>query len=59
MFDAITTVAAAPIGAHAISADAIDDGAAAFYTAFGFIPLLRRPHTLYLPLTTASSLLRP
>lgn len=56
LFDAIRTVATAPIGAHAIFADAIDDRAAAFYAAFGFIPLIRRPHTLYLPVATASRL---
>ena len=59
LFDAIKTVATAPIGAHAIFADAIDDGAAAFYAAFGFAPLVQRPRTLYLPITTALSLLSP
>ncbi|HEY1943184.1 MAG TPA: GNAT family N-acetyltransferase [Roseiarcus sp.] len=53
LFDAIKTVATAPIGAHAIFADAIDDKAAAFYAAFGFTPLIRRPHTLYLPMSAA------
>ena len=57
LFDAIRTVATAPIGAHAIFADAIDDTAAAFYEAFGFTPLVQRPHTLYLPVATASRLL--
>ena len=57
LFDAIRTVATAPIGAHAIFADAIDDKAAAFYAAFGFISLIRKPHTLYLPVATASRLL--
>ena len=56
MFDAIKTVATAPIGAHAIFADAIDDRAAAFYEAFGFMALVRRPSTLYLPITTAVGL---
>lgn len=56
LFDAIKTVATAPIGAHAIFADAIDDNAARFYTAFGFTPLVQRPRTLYLPVTTALSL---
>jgi ribosomal protein S18 acetylase RimI-like enzyme len=56
LFDAIKTVATAPIGAHAIFADAIDDHAAAFYAEFGFTPLLRRPRTLYLPVATALSL---
>jgi len=59
LFDAIKTVATAPIGAHAIFADAIDDNAAAFYASFGFAPLIRRPRTLYLPVTTALSLLSP
>ncbi len=59
LFDAIKTVAAAPIGAHAIFADAIDDQAAAFYADFGFTPLARRPRTLYLPVATASSLVSP
>ncbi len=49
----------APIGAHAIFADAIDDQAAAFYAAFGFTPLVRRPRTLYLPVATALNLTAP
>ncbi len=59
LFDAIRTVATAPIGAHAIFADAIDDAAAAFYAAFGFTPLVKRPRTLYLPVATALGLLSP
>ena len=59
LFDAIKTVATAPIGAHAIFADAIDDQAAAFYAVFGFTPLLRRPRTFYLPVATALGLLSP
>ncbi|MCQ4323280.1 GNAT family N-acetyltransferase [Stutzerimonas stutzeri] len=57
LFDAIKTVAEAPIGAHAIFADAIDGRAATFYTAFGFTPLIDRPNTLYLPVATAQRLL--
>lgn len=57
LFDAVKTVATAPIGAHAIFADAIDDKAAAFYAAFGFTSLIGRPYTLYLPIATALSLL--
>jgi len=57
LFDGIKTVATAPIGAHAIFADAIDGKAAAFYAAFGFTPLIKRPRTLYLPVATALSLL--
>ncbi|MCO6180989.1 hypothetical protein [Ciceribacter sp. RN22] len=57
LFDTIKTVAEAPIGAHAIFADAIDAKAAASYAAFGFTPLPDRPHTLYLPIATAQRLL--
>ncbi|MDQ6432986.1 GNAT family N-acetyltransferase [Mesorhizobium sp. LHD-90] len=53
LFDAIKTVATAPIGAHAIFADAIDDRAAAFYRSFGSLPLVSRPATFYLPLASA------
>ena len=48
------TVATEPSGAHAIFADAIDDKTAAFYAAFGFTPLARRPRTLYLPVAAAA-----
>ena len=57
LFDAIRTVAEAPIGAHAIFADAIDEKSAAFYAAFGFTALIDRPNTLYLPVGTAQHLL--
>lgn len=57
LFDAIRTVATAPIGAHAIFADAIDNKAASYYAAFGFVPLAERPRTLYLPVATALRLL--
>lgn len=57
LFDAIKTIAEAPIGAHAIFADAIDEKAAAFYAAFGFLPLIERPNSLYLPVGTAQRLL--
>jgi ribosomal protein S18 acetylase RimI-like enzyme len=57
LFDAIKTVAMAPIGAHAIFADAIDEAAVGFYAAFGFTPLTERPRTLYLPIETGLSLL--
>lgn len=57
LFDAIKTVATAPIGAHAIFADAIDDKAVSFYAAFGFAALIKRPSTLYLPVAAAVRLL--
>ena len=59
LFDAIKTVATAPIGAHAIFADAINDKAAAFYAAFGFMSLIKRPRTLYLSVATALNQLSP
>lgn len=58
LFDAIKTVASAPIGAHAIFAHAIDDGAVDFYASFGFIPLIAQPRTLFLPLSTARQILQ-
>lgn len=58
LFDAIQTVATAPIGAHAVFADAIDDRAADFYAAFGFLPLTSRPRTLYLPVASALALIK-
>lgn len=59
LFDAFRTVAIAPIGVHAIFADAIDDKAVSFYKDFGFIPLTTRPRTLYLPVATALTQLPP
>ncbi len=59
LFDALRTVATAPIGAHAVFVEAIDERAAAFYRAFGFTPLTDRPHRLYLPVKTALALLVP
>lgn len=59
LFDAIKTVATAPIGAHAIFVDATDDSAAAFYASYGFVPLTRKPMTLYLPVATALAALAP
>lgn len=57
--DALRTVVRAPIGAHAVFADAIDDAAVAFYRSFGFTPLIARPRTLYLPVAAASFLKSP
>ena len=54
--DAITRLAAAPIGLHAICADAIDDTAAAFYREHQFQPFASRPNALYLPMNTALAL---
>lgn len=54
LLDAIKTVQAAPIGAHAVFADAIDDPAAAFYASFGFQSLVAHPRVMYLPIATAA-----
>ena len=54
--DAITRLAAAPIGVHAICADAIDNAAAAFYREHQFQPFVSRPSALYLPMKTALAL---
>ena len=51
--DAITRLARAPLGIHAICADAIDDAAAAFYRRHQFEPLVSRPGRFYLPMRTA------
>ncbi len=56
LYDAIARVATSPVGVHAICADAIDDGAAAFYQAHLFQAFLSRPHSFYLPMKTASDL---
>lgn len=54
LYDAIKTVAGAPIGAHAVFADAIDEDAAGFYLAHGFTPLDGRASTLFLPISALS-----
>lgn len=54
--DAIRRLVAAPIGVHAICADAIDDTAAAFYREHQFRPFASRSNSLYLPMKTALAL---
>jgi ribosomal protein S18 acetylase RimI-like enzyme len=51
--DAITRLAAAPVGIHAICADAIDDVAVTFYREHQFLTFVSRPNGLYLPMKTA------
>lgn len=51
--DAITRLASAPIGVHAICADAIDAAAAAFYREHQFQPFVSHPGSFYLPMKTA------
>jgi ribosomal protein S18 acetylase RimI-like enzyme len=55
--DAIRRLAAAPIGVHALCADAIDESAAAFYRAHQFQAFTSRPNGFYLPMKTAQALL--
>ena len=57
--DAITRLAAAPLGIHAICADAIDGEAAAFYREHQFQAFVSRPMSLYLPFKTALTVLTP
>lgn len=56
LYDAISRVAKAPVGAYAICADAIDESAAAFYREHQFQPLDSRPQSLFLPMKTALDL---
>ena len=60
LYDAISRVAKAPVGAYAICADAIADAndelAAAFYRDHQFQPLVSRPQSLFLPMKTALAL---
>ena len=54
LFDAIKTIATAPIASHAIIVDAIDDDAAEFYHGYGFVNLAADSTSrMYLPVATA------
>ncbi len=53
LYDAISRVANAPVGAHALCVDAIDESAATFYRNHQFQPLVSRPQSLFLPMKTA------
>lgn len=57
--DAITRVALALVGVHALCADTIDDAAADFYRQHQFQPFSSRPLTFYLPMKTALALVAP
>jgi predicted GNAT family N-acyltransferase len=48
--------AAAEIAAMAVIVDAKDDGAAAFYARYGFLPLQQQPSRLFLPMKTVADL---
>ena len=44
------------VGSHAVAVDAIDDEAIAFYSKYGFVPLLGHPNRLYLPMASIKRL---
>lgn len=50
--DALARAARAEIAAHALTVDAKDEAAAAFYRHHGFLALPETPLTLFLPLAT-------
>ncbi len=58
LFDAIARLEASPAGIHAICADAIDEAAGRFYEKHGFVPFFSRPASFFLPMKTASGLVR-
>jgi GNAT superfamily N-acetyltransferase len=47
---------ATQVGSYAVTVDAIDDGATAFYSKFSFVPLLGDSRRLYLPMALISKL---
>jgi hypothetical protein len=59
LFDAIQTVAGAPIGSHAIFVNAIDEKAVVFYRSYGFTSLTAKPSTMYIPVATALKIIAP
>jgi predicted GNAT family N-acyltransferase len=44
------------VGSHAVTVDAIDDEAAAFYTRYGFVALIGHTRRLYLPMASIRKL---
>ena len=56
LYDAISRVVKAPIGAYALCADAINEDATAFHLKHQFQPLVSRAQTLFLPMKTAQDL---
>lgn len=56
LYDAIARLVKAPLGVHAICADAIDAAAAAFYREHQFTPFASRESSFYLPMKTALAL---
>ena len=58
LYDAIVRTATSPAGVHAICADAIEETAAAFYLRYLFTPVVGKPLSLFIPLSTALELIR-
>jgi ribosomal protein S18 acetylase RimI-like enzyme len=56
--DALARAARAEIAAYALTVDAKDEMAAAFYRHHGFLALPETPLTLFLPLATVRGLLQ-
>jgi len=44
------------VGSYAVAVDAIDDGAVAFYSKYGFLPLIGHAKRLYLPMASIERL---
>ena len=44
------------VGSYAVTVDAIDDAAAAFYSRYGFLPLIGHANRLYLPMASIERL---
>lgn len=54
--DAFRRLKASPVGAYAICADAVDEGAAAFYREHQFLEFSSKPGSFYLPMATIEAL---
>jgi hypothetical protein len=44
------------IGSYAVTVDAIDEAASAFYSNYGFAPLIGHTNRLYLPMASIARL---
>lgn len=59
LFDAIKSIAAAAVGAHAIIIDAVDEKAMEFYRSYGFASISPdSPRRMYVPVATALRAIR-
>jgi predicted GNAT family N-acyltransferase len=48
--------ASTEVGSYAVTIDAIDESASAFYSNYGFAPLVGHPNRLYLPMASIARL---